>query len=170
MQTGREPSSVPLMGQSGPTAADPLDDLAPILAQRRSELGLSLREVSAQCAVPVATLSRVEQGRTPDLATFRRLVEWLGLPPERFLLPTTRAVSTPDVISEHLRLDPTLSPDDAEKIAALVRTMYDALQQQERRLAVHLRAAKTFTPPAMRLLADLLADMQEALENSDDWA
>lgn len=148
---------------------DPLDDLAPLLSQRRSELGLSLRQVSAQSGVPVATLSRVEQGRTPDLATFRRLIEWLGLPPERFLLATNRAVSTPDAIGEHLRLDPSLAPDDAEKIASLVRTMYDALQQQERRLAVHLRAAKTFTPPAMRLLADLLADMQEELETSTHW-
>ena len=148
---------------------DPLGDLGPLLAQRRSELGLSLREVSAQCGIPVATVSRVEQGRTPDLSTFRRIVEWLGLPPERFLLPTTRAASTPEVISEHLRLDPSLSPDDAEKIASLVRTMYEALQQQESHLAVHLRAAKTFTPPAMRLLADLLAEMQKALENSTDW-
>jgi transcriptional regulator with XRE-family HTH domain len=151
------------------SAADPLDDLAPLLAQRRSELGLSLREVSAQCGVPVATLSRVEQGRTPDLANFRRIVEWLGLPPERFLQATTRSVSTPDVIGEHLRLDPTLRPEDAEKIAGLVRTMYDALNQQERRLAVHLRAAKTFTPPAMRVLADVLSGMQEALETSDSW-
>jgi transcriptional regulator with XRE-family HTH domain len=149
-------------------ASDPLDDLAPLFSQRRAERGLSLREVSAQCGVPVATLSRVEQGRTPDLGTFRRIVEWLGLPPERFLNPMTRSVSTPEAISEHLRLDPTLSPDDAEKIAGLVRTMYDALQQQDRRLAVHLRAARTFTPPAMRLLGDLLADMQEALETSPD--
>jgi transcriptional regulator with XRE-family HTH domain len=150
------------------TASDPLNDLTPLFSQRRVELGLSLREVSAQCRVPVATLSRVEQGRTPDLATFRRIVEWLGLSPERFLNPTTRSVNTPELISEHLRLDPTLSPDDAEKIAGLVRTMYDALQQQDRRLAVHLRAAKTFTPPAMRLLGDLLVDMQEALETSPD--
>jgi transcriptional regulator with XRE-family HTH domain len=114
-------------------ASDPLDDLAPLLAQRRAELGLSLREASAQCGVPVATLSRVEQGRTPDLANFRRIVEWLGLPPERFLQATTRVVSTPDVISEHLRLDPTLSPDDAENFA------------------------------------ELLVDMQEALETSADW-
>ena len=164
---GRNKPLVPLMGRQ--PSSDPLDDLGPLLVQRRSDLGLSLRGVSAECHVPVATLSRVEQGRTPDLATFRRIVEWLGVPPERFLQPTARAVSTPDVISEHLRLDSTLSPDDAEKIAGLVRTMYEALQQQERRLAIHLRAAKTFTPPAMRLFGDLLTDMQEALETSADW-
>jgi hypothetical protein len=47
--------------------------------------------------------------------------------------------------------------------------MYDALNREERRIAVHLRAAKTFTPPAMRLLADVLSGMQEALEASADW-
>ena len=147
---------------------DPLDDLGPLLAQRRAELGLSLREASAQAEVPVATLSRVEQGRTPDLATFRRLVHWLGLPPDRFLTATERAASTPDLISEHLRLDPSLSPDDATKIADLVRTMYETLQRQDRRLAVHLRAAKTFTPPALRLLTEILGEMQEALDFSAD--
>ena len=97
MEPGQKTPDVSVMGKS---ASDPLDDLAPLFSQRRSELGLSLREVSTQCGVPVATLSRVEQGRTPDLATFRRIVEWLGLPSERFLNPTTRSVNTPEVISE----------------------------------------------------------------------
>ena len=147
---------------------DPLEDLGPLVAQRRAELGLSLREASAKAEVPVATLSRIEAGRAPDLATFRRLIGWLGLPPERFFKPTERTTSTPDVISEHLRLDPALTPNDAAKIADLVRTMYDALQNQDRRqLAVHLRSAKTFTPPAFRLLAELLGDMQDALDSAD---
>ncbi len=148
--------------------SDPLDDLGPLLVQRRAELGLSLREASAQAGVPVATFSRVEQGRAPDLATFRRLVLWLGLPPERFLSTTERSSSTPDLISEHLRLDPDLEPGDATKIADLVRTMYESLQRQDRRLAVHLRAAKTFNPPALRLLTEILGDMQEALDRTGD--
>ncbi|MHB8394702.1 MAG: helix-turn-helix domain-containing protein [Candidatus Dormibacteria bacterium] len=150
--------------------SDPLDDLGPLVAQRRSQLGLSLREVSARSGIPVPTISRIEQGRAPDLGTFRRLIEWLGLPPGRFLQATERTANTPELIGEHLRLDPNLAPEDAEKIAGLVRTMYETLQQQDRRLAVHLRAAKTFTPPAMRLLADLLGQMQERLESADGQA
>lgn len=147
---------------------DSLDDLGPLVAQRRVQLGLSLREASAQAGVPVATMSRIEAGRTPDLATFRHLIEWLGLPPERFFTATERATTTPDLISEHLRLDPALAPEDAAKIADLVRTMYDSLQRlDKRRLAVHLRAAKTFTPPALRLLTELLGDMQDALDRAD---
>jgi transcriptional regulator with XRE-family HTH domain len=147
---------------------DRFDDLGPLIAQRRAELGLSLREASAQAEVPVATMSRIEAGRTPDLATFRRIVSWLGLPPERFFDSTERATSTPDVISEHLRLDPELDPDDATKIADLVRTMYETLQRQDhRRLAVHLRAAKTFSPPALHLLTELVGEMQDALDTAE---
>lgn len=149
---------------------DPIEDLGPLLAQRRAELNLSLREVSSRAGIPTATLSRIEQGRAPDLATFRRLVEWLGVPPERFLSVTERSVSTPDAITGYLRLDSALAPEDADKIADLVRTMYDTLRRQDRLLAVHLRAAKTFTPPAMRLLGDLLVDMQVALESPETIA
>jgi transcriptional regulator with XRE-family HTH domain len=146
---------------------DAFDDLGPLIAQRRADLGMSLRDASAQSNVPLATLSRIEQGRTPDLATFKKLVEWLGLPPERFFRVTERSESTPDIIGEHLHLDPSLTSEDASKIADLVRTMYEGLRGQESRLAVHLRAAKTFDPRAMRLLSDLLGDIQTALESSD---
>jgi transcriptional regulator with XRE-family HTH domain len=146
---------------------DPLEDLGPLLAQRRAEQKLSLRDVSEQSRIPTATLSRIEQGRTPDLATFRRLVMWLGIPPEDFFNPTERSVSTPDAITGYLRLDPSLAPDDANKIGDLVRTMYNSLRREDRQLAVHLRAAKTFTPPAMQLLDELLVEMQVALEACD---
>lgn len=154
-----------LSSRSRDTMTEAFEELGPLIVQRRSELGLSVRQASAQSKVPAATFSRIEQGRTPDLATFGKLVEWLGLPPERFFRTTERTDSTPDIIGEHLRLDPSLSSEDAGQIADLVRTMYERLRGQEQRLAVHLRAAKTFDPQAMRLLADLLGDMQSALDD-----
>ena len=143
---------------------DPIEELAPLVGQRRAELKLSLREASRASGVPVATLSRIEQGRMPDLDTFRKLVAWLGLPPERFFAETQRAENTPEMIAEHLRADPALPADAAEMIAGVMRDMYTTLASQERRLTVHLRAAKTFTPAALGLLTDLLDDMQLALE------
>jgi hypothetical protein len=101
------------------------------------------------------------------LGTFQRLIEWLGVPPERFFKATERAANTPDAISAHLSMDPALSPEAADKIAGIVRDLYESLAIRERRLTVHLRAAKTFTPPAMRLFAELLAQMQEALDLSN---
>jgi transcriptional regulator with XRE-family HTH domain len=145
--------------------SDALGELGSLITQRRAELGLSLRDASKLAGVPVATLSRVEQGRTPDLGTFRRLIEWLGLPPDRFFTPTERTANTPEAIASHLKTDPALSPEAADKIAGIVRDLYESYAVRERRLAVHLRAAKTFTPPAMRLFAELLDEMQEALDS-----
>lgn len=147
--------------------ADAFGELGALIAQRRVELGLSLRDASRQAGVPVATLARVEQGRTPDLATFQRLVEWLGVPPERFFTTTERTANTPDAIAAHLKMDPALSPEAADKIAGIVRDLYESLAVKERRLTVHLRAAKTFTPAAMRLFTELLDQMQEALDSSN---
>lgn len=143
---------------------DPLAELGPLLARRRAELKLSVREAGAAAAVPPATFSRVENGRMPDLETFRRLVAWLGVPPETFFEPVEAVTSTPTVIAEHLRADPALPPDAADKIAAFVADMYTTLARRDQRVAVHLRAAKTFTPRALTTLTSLLDDLQQGLE------
>lgn len=146
---------------------DPLEDLGPLVRSRRKQLGLSLRDASEVSGVPVATLSRIEQGRMPDLGTFRRVVEWIGEKPERFFTTAERAENTPVAIAEHLRSDPALTPDAADKIAGIVRDLYDTLATADNPVAVHLRAAKTFSPPALRLLTDILDEMQLALAHHD---
>lgn len=86
-------------------ADDPLDieALARSLRKRRRVLGLGLREAARQAEVPPTTFSRVEDGRLPDLATYQRLVGWLGVSSDAFM--QTRRVrldSTPEIIAEHL--------------------------------------------------------------------
>ena len=143
--------------------ADSLQDLGRLVGEYRQRLGLSLREASAASSVPVATLSRVEKGRTPDLATFQRILEWIGESPDRFFSTVERTENTPDAIAVRLKSDPALTVEAAKSIAVIVRDLYDNLAKPERRLAVHLRAAKTFTPPALKLLTDILEEMQETL-------
>jgi transcriptional regulator with XRE-family HTH domain len=147
--------------------ADPFEELGSLVARRRGKLGLSLRDAAEASGVPVATLARIERGRMPDLGTFRRLLEWIGEPPERFFSTTERVENTPEAIAVHLRADPALPADAADKIAGIVRDLYESLASTDRRLAVHLRAAKTFSPPALRLLGDLLDEMQASLERED---
>lgn len=142
---------------------DPLEELGRLVAGRRRDLGLSLREAADVSGVPFATLARVEQGRMPDLETFRRLVAWLGVAPDRFFTLTERAENTPDAIAEQLMADPALPPEAADRIAGVVRDLYRTLASTGPGLAVHLRASKTFTPVALKLLTDLLEDMQAAL-------
>lgn len=141
-----------------------LDQLQALLASRRSELGLSLRELSAATGVPVSTLSRVEKGHMPDLTTFRNIVDWLGVPAERFF-PSARVrdESVPEAFKGMLHGDRTLSKDAKKQLASIVEQMYAALSVQANPVTVHLRAHRTFTPEAGELLASLIEQMQRRL-------
>jgi transcriptional regulator with XRE-family HTH domain len=141
-----------------------VDALQAMVRQRRARDGISLRTAAEQSDVPFNTLARIERGHLPDLANFRRIVNWLGVPADRFFAPIrTRAESTPETIAHHLLQDPDLSPQAATQIAALVRDLYRNLVQP-RSGRVHLRAAQTFVPQAATELASLLARMQHELE------
>ncbi len=146
---------------------EPIDikALALLVRRERERRGrLSLRAAAEQADVPFNTLARVERGDLPDLANFRRIVAWLGVPPERFFQPPQiRTESTPDVIAYHLARDPNLTDVAAEKIAALVHELYSSLAAADRTVRVHLRASATFTPAAARKLGELLEQMQRVL-------
>jgi transcriptional regulator with XRE-family HTH domain len=146
---------------------EPIDikALGVLVRKERERRGrLSLRAAAEQAEVPFNTLARVEKGDLPDLANFRRIVAWLGIPPERFFQPPQiRTENTPDVIAYHLARDPNLTDAAAEKIAGLVRELYTNLATADRGVRIHLRAATTFTPQASRKLGDLLERMQRRL-------
>lgn len=144
----------------------PLDisELKRLVKERRSGDGLSLRAAAAEAGVPFNTLARVERGDLPDLTNFRRIVNWLGIEPERFFRPSRQALeSTPDVIAHHLHSDTSLSAGAADQIAGLVRQLYENLAMREIKTKVHLRAASTFVPDGARLLGELLDEMQAGL-------
>jgi transcriptional regulator with XRE-family HTH domain len=141
-----------------------IDTLKTRVRLHREGLALSLRAAADQSGVPFNTLARVEKGDLPDLANFRRIVEWLGLPPEVFFQPPRlRTENTPEVIAHHLRRDPNLTDEAAGHIAGLVRELYSSLARPPEAARVRLRAAPTFKPEASRLLGDLLQDMQDKL-------
>jgi transcriptional regulator with XRE-family HTH domain len=140
-------------------------NLGAILRARRREKHLSLRDLADQIGVSLNTLSRVERGHVPDLKNFRLIVEWLELPAERFLESGGEA-STPEVIARHLQADPRLPREAATKIIELVEEMYHKLIGQQPTLSLHLRSAKTFTPGAAALLAEILEEMQASLRET----
>lgn len=131
-----------------------------LLARRRAKR-LTLRDLSAEIGVSFNTLSRVERGHIPDLKNFQRIIDWLEMPAEAFTeadgLPTT------EVIARHLLSDRRLTEEAATEIASVVEQMYHSLVSERAPLAIRLRSAKTFTPAAGALLADILGDMQSAL-------
>jgi transcriptional regulator with XRE-family HTH domain len=115
-------------------------ELAALLKARRGTRGL--RAVAEEIgSVSASTLSRVEQGKLPDLDTFIRICRWLGVSPGRFIpgmedTPDDSAATVPPqtkraIITAHLRTDRTLDPKTAEALVQMIELAYSALARGE---------------------------------------
>src|SRR5689334_14539621 len=89
------------------TMASEIDihELAKSIRAKRGKRGL--RAVAEEIGgVSASTLSRIEQGKVPDLDTFIRLCKWLGVPADRFTTNAEQAakedISTSDIVAAHL--------------------------------------------------------------------
>ena len=140
-----------------------LSDLGRLVADERQRRGISIREAAEETGIPFNTLARVEKGHVPDLPKFKRLVDWCGADIRDFFELQEKATATTDLIAEHLRADRNLPPEAAERIAAIVDDLYQALAEPQEVSAAHLRGATTFRPQAARSLGLMLNDMHEAL-------
>jgi transcriptional regulator with XRE-family HTH domain len=110
--------------------------LAALVRTKRGKRGL--RETAQEIGgISISTLSRVEQGKIPDLGTFLRICRWLSVSPEQFVSGTVHVdsqepaptVSTPEMIVAHLRADRTLDPHTAEALSTMIRLAYEAADQ-----------------------------------------
>lgn len=107
-----------------------LSSLGTLLRDRRGNKGL--REVADEIGVSSATLSRVENGKLPDLGTFAKLCRWLQLDPTEMLgckVPDTASNQQEEnVIYAHLRAD----QNQEQEIASALADMIVAAQRMTR--------------------------------------
>jgi len=95
--------------------------LGAMLRDRRG--GKGIREVAHEIGISPATVTRVEGGRLPDIATFQKLCSWLKVNPAEILdISTTSSPNSADtlVAAVHLRADQTLPEDAAADLAQLI--------------------------------------------------
>jgi len=139
--------------------------LGQLLRERRGSL--SLRQAAAEADVSFSTFARVEDGSQPDLVSFTKLCAWLGLSPSQFFSPVaTRRQDPVEIAVSHLHADPRLKPDHADKIATMLRSMYEALAEplmDRPAVACHLRAASTLRPGVSERLSGMLQSMDAEL-------
>jgi transcriptional regulator with XRE-family HTH domain len=154
-----------------PPAGIEVGELGRLIAERRAEEKLSMREAAKEANISFSTLSRVEAGAQPDLTTFLNLCAWLGVDPATFLRPSqVRQPDALEVVIQHLVADPSLTREAAARIVTVVQEMYEAFatsraQVPERApLTLHLRAASIMRPGVPDRLAGILQDMRSALE------
>ena len=83
-----------------------------------------MRSAARNIGVSPATLSRVENGKPPDLSTFERLCRWLGRNPTEFLdvddQTTHGPTSTVTTATAHLQAKAAVTPELAHALGELI--------------------------------------------------
>ena len=108
------------------------DKLATLVRSKRGNRGL--RETAKEIGkVSPSTISRVENGKTPDMETFLALCDWLEVPPAELINSTEekKDSNTPEAIAIQLRADKNLDPAIADALASLVKAAYKDLSQNQ---------------------------------------
>ena len=116
--------------------------LAARLKAKRDKRGL--RTVADEIGnVSASTLSRIEQGKVPDIDTFMRVCRWLEMSPDQFMANTTEMrhesgkthtkeiESTPQKVAAYLRADRHLDPGTAEALVKMIELAYSAMERGE---------------------------------------
>ena len=103
-------------------------------SQRRSRR-LTWKEVAAESGVSASTLTRLSQGRQPDVNSLAALTAWLGMSADHFMRSgqvTQFGAATPLAqISSIIHRDPHLSPEGSVALEELIRATYARLRTDQ---------------------------------------
>ncbi len=97
------------------------------LDAKRDKESWSWRELARHLGISPSTLTRMAQGRRPDVDAFATLLRWLGMTSEDFTRPTTKGKeerNTVAMISSFLRADRNIEPKDAEALEDIIKAAY----------------------------------------------
>ena len=97
--------------------------LGRMLAQKRGDIGIRL--VAEEIGVSPATLSRVERGLLPDIETFSKICEWVGVNPADVLGVKVKTGQIPKV-TVHFKKEAALAPKTAQALAQMVLAAHRA--------------------------------------------
>ncbi len=113
-------------------------DVSELAKQIRGKRGnRGLRSVAEEIGgVSASTLSRIEQGKVPDLQTFIRICRWLGVSADSFTKSDEDAaaeanLNEPEIVSLHLRADRVLDPKTAKSLVNMLQLAVAAIDEGE---------------------------------------
>lgn len=98
-------------------------------AKRQGEK-VSWRELARNLKIGPSTLTRMSQGRRPDVDTFATLLRWLGMTADTFMRPVRKGKKEADtvaMISSYLRADREIDPKDAGALEDIIKAAYRRL-------------------------------------------
>jgi transcriptional regulator with XRE-family HTH domain len=101
-----------------------MSSIGPLIREKRGIHGV--RQAAIEIGISSATLSRVENGKLPDLETFSKICKWLKINPNEVLgcsIPETKGVTSGHgevVVYAHLRAEKNLNPEIAKALADMI--------------------------------------------------
>ena len=105
-------------------------------SERRSRR-LTWKDVALQSGVSASTLTRLSQGRQPDVNSLAALTAWLGLSADHFMRAETvsqfGAAGPLAQISSIIHRDPNLNPEGVVALEELIRATYARLRKDSDR-------------------------------------
>ena len=109
---------------------------AAIDSERRARR-LAWKDVAMESGISASTLTRLSQGRQPDVNSLAALVSWLGMSADHFMgnfsTDEFGAASPLAQISTIIHQDPNLNDDATTALEELVRATYARLRTDKRR-------------------------------------
>ena len=100
-------------------------------SERRSRR-LAWKDVAAESGVSASTLTRLSQGRRPDVDSLAALTTWLGMSADHFMrrerVEQFGGASPLAQISSILHRDPHLNPEGSAALEELIRATYSRLR------------------------------------------
>ncbi len=109
------------------------DALYEALNAQRQARDLTWKQVAAESGVSASTLTRMAQGRRPDLDSLAALSAWSGLRADDYVRsgghrPEAEPLA---MISTYLRADKNLTPEAATALDGVIRAAYEHLRTKE---------------------------------------
>ncbi len=99
--------------------------LASMLKNKRGEKGL--RAIAIEIGdVSAATISRIEQGKIPDVDTFIKICKWLEVTTDNFIIGSKKSkpISNKEQVLAHLRADKELKKDTVNMLIQMIDMAY----------------------------------------------
>ncbi|MGH3766263.1 MAG: helix-turn-helix domain-containing protein [Pseudonocardiaceae bacterium] len=100
----------------------------------RQSRRLNWKQVSAESGVSASTLTRMAQGRRPDVDGLAALLAWSGLDADDYVRSADEerpAQESLAMISTYLRGDRNLSPEAATALEEMIKATYERLRRKD---------------------------------------
>jgi transcriptional regulator with XRE-family HTH domain len=100
------------------------------LDSQRQAKNLNWKQVAKESGVSASTLTRIAQGRRPDVDSMAVLLNWSGLEADSFVRREQEVRVEPLAqISAYLRADPQLTSEAAAALDAVIKVAYEKLRK-----------------------------------------